>query len=264
MGVSDPLGLFDSGVGGLSVLRAIQRELPHENLIYFADQKYCPYGPRPQTEIRMLSQHVVEFLLARDCKAVVVACNTASAAALEYLRQTFPHIPFIGMEPAVKPAARNSTTRTIGVLATRGTFAGELFQRTREEHARDVKVLTVYPPDWVERVERGDIDSAETEASVRSVLQPLLEANADEIALGCTHYPFLIPLIEKIAGERVQLIDPSEAVARQTARVLNERGLLNPQTREGTRAWYTSGDTASFSRVLGKLIGETGPVHAAE
>ena len=257
-----PLGLFDSGVGGLSVLRAVQRELPHENLIYFADQKYCPYGQRTADEIRALSQRVSEFLLAQGCKAIVVACNTASAAALEYLRQTFPAIPFVGMEPAVKPAAQNSHTRTVGVLATQGTFQGELFQRTRATYANGVEVLTVYPTDWVERVERGDIDSPETEASVRGIVQTFLDANADEIALGCTHYPFLAPLIRKIAGDRVTLLDPSEAVARQTARVLNERGLLNPQTGVGRRVFYTSGEVDAFAPVLEKLVGESGEVHA--
>jgi glutamate racemase len=258
-----PIGVFDSGVGGLSVLRVLQRELPHEDWVYFADQKYCPYGPRPAEEIRMLSRHIVEFLLAQNCQVIVVACNTASAAALEYLRQTWPRVPFIGMEPAVKPAARNSHTRTIGILATPGTLQGQLFQRTREQHASEVEVLTVHPPDWVARVERGETDSPETEASVRQVLQPLLQAHADELVLGCTHYPFLAPLIQKIAGEQVNVIDPSEAVARQTVRVLREHGLLNPQTRMGTRVYYTSGKVAAFERVLKKLLGETEEVRAS-
>jgi glutamate racemase len=262
-GARAPLGLFDSGVGGLSVLRAVTRELPHEDLIYFADQKFCPYGPRPAEVIRALSQRVVEFLLTQDCKAIVVACNTASAAALEPLRQTFPHVPFIGMEPAVKPAARHSKSGVIGVLATEGTFRGELFQRTRAHYAGDVRVLIEYPKDWVARVERGDVDSTETESSVRRVIQPMLDAGVDEIALGCTHYPFLAPIIEKIAGAQVVLIDPSDAVARQTARVLSERGLLNRQAREGRNIFYTSGNTNEFARVLEKLLGEQGNVYEA-
>ncbi len=253
---ASPIGLFDSGVGGLSVLRAVRRELPHEDLIYCADQKFCPYGPRPPAEIRTLSRRVVEFLLERGSKAVVVACNTASAAALDYLRQTFREIPFVGMEPAIKPAAQNSSTRKIGVLATAGTLQGELFQRTRAAYAGEVQVLVQYPADWVERVERGDVDSPETEASVRQALQPMLEAGADEIALGCTHYPFLTPLIEKIAGRRVSILDPSDAVARQAARVLRERGLLNSHPGEGRCTYYTSGDPSAFSRVLEKLLGE--------
>lgn len=253
-----PLGLFDSGVGGLSVLRAITGELAHENLIYFADQKYCPYGPRPAEETRALSRRVVEFLLNRDCKAIVVACNTASAAALEYLRESFPAVPFVGMEPAVKPAAAQSRTRKIGVLATDGTLRGDLFNRTREVHAHNVEVLIAYPTDWVARVERGDIDSPETRASVRLVIQPLLDAGVDEIALGCTHYPFLVPLIKEIADSNVTIIDPSGAVARQTAKVLKESDLLNPQTHARGIEYYTSGEPEAFFSVLEKLIGADG------
>jgi glutamate racemase len=252
---TSPLGLFDSGVGGLSVLRAVRRELPHEDLIYFADQKFCPYGPRPAAEIRSLSRRVVEFLLAQGCKAIVVACNTASAAALDDLRQAFPEIPFVGMEPAVKPAALNSHTRKIGVLATAGTLQGDLFRRTRAAHAGGVEVIVQYPADWVERVERGEVDSPETEASVRAVVMPMLDAGVDEIALGCTHYPFLTPVIEKIAGAQVSIVDPSDAVARQTARVLRERELLNRQGRKGRQVFYTSGDPQAFARVFEKLLG---------
>jgi glutamate racemase len=259
-----PIGLFDSGVGGLSVLRAVRRESPHEDLIYFADQKFCPYGPRPPAEIRALSRLVVKFLLAQDCKAIVVACNTASAAALDDLRRGFPEIPFVGMEPAIKPAALNSHTRKIGVLATAGTLQGELFQRTRAEHAGGVDVIVQYPADWVERVERGEVDSPETEVSVRRVVGPLLEAGVDEIALGCTHYPFLAPVIEKIVGTRVAIVDPSDAVARQTVRVLRERGLLNPEERPGRQVFYTSGDAEAFARVFEKLLGEAGDVRAIQ
>ena len=243
-------------------MAAVRRELPHEDLIYFADQKFCPYGPRPAPEIRALSRRVVEFLLARDCKAIVVACNTASAAALDDLRQTFPERPIIGMEPAVKPAALNSHARKIGVLATAGTLQGDLFQRTRAAYAGGVEVLVQYPADWVERVERGEVDSPETEASVRQALEPMLEAGVDKIALGCTHYPFLTPVIERIAGTQVTILDPSEAVARQTARVLRERDSLNPQERPGRQVFYTSGDPEAFSQVFEKLLGEKGDVRA--
>jgi glutamate racemase len=259
---SSPIGLFDSGVGGLSVLRAVRQELPHEDLLYFADQKFCPYGPRPAAEIRALSRRVAEFLLSQNCKAIVVACNTASAAALDDLRRDFPEIPIVGMEPAVKPAALNSQTRKIAVLATSATLQGDLFQRTRAAHASGVEVLVQYPTDWVERVEHGEVDSPETEASVRQVVEPLLESGVDEIALGCTHYPFLTPLIEKIAGTRITILDPSDAVARQTARVLRERDLLNPQEDQGRQVFYTSGDPLAFSQVLQKLLGEEGDVRA--
>ena len=261
---SSPIGLFDSGVGGLSVLLAVRRELPHEDLIYFADQKYCPYGPRPADEIRELSRRIVRFLLTEGCKAVIVACNTASAAALKDLRATWPEIPFIGMEPAVKPAAGSTRTGKVGVFATKGTLEGELFQQTRDRHAREVEVLIAYPPDWVERVERGDIDSPETEESVRRSLQPFLDAGVDEIALGCTHYPFLTPLIRQVSGDGVQVLDPSQAVARQTARVLAERRLLHPQHLEGTRRYFTSGNAAAFALLLARLVGERASASHAE
>lgn len=240
------------------MLRAVRRELPREDLVYFADQKFCPYGQRPAEEIRALSRRVVDFLLARDCKAVVVACNTASAAALDDLRRSFPDTPFIGMEPAVKPAALNSHTRKIGVLATARTLQGDLFQRTRAAHAGGVEVVVEYPVDWVERVERGDVDSPETIESVRRVIEPMIDAGVDEIALGCTHYPFLTTAIEKIAGRRVTILDPSDAVARQTARVLGEKGLSNHADRTGRQVFYTSGDPQAFSRVFEKLLGEKG------
>jgi glutamate racemase len=246
------IGLFDSGVGGLSVLSALTRVLPNTDLVYFADQKYCPYGARDPQEIRARSQRIVEFLLAQNCRVIVVACNTASAAALYHLRATFPDIPFIGMEPAVKPAAYATHSRQVAVLATKGTLEGELFAHTRDAHAREVQVHTVYPEDWVERVERGEIDSPETEAKVRRVIEPLLEAGVDEIALGCTHYPFLSPLIEKIAQGRVTILDPSDAVAKQTANIIASQNLA--VSKQGTSLFYTSGEPKEFARVLHKLI----------
>lgn len=251
------IGLFDSGVGGLSVLRAVARALPHHNLVYFADQKYCPYGPRDPAEIRALSERISRFLIARGCAVVVVACNTASAAALYALRSTFPQTVFVGMEPALKPAASTSRSRQVAVLATRGTFAGELFTHTRDEYAQDVEVLTVYPHDWVERVERGDIDSAETFASVRQVIEPLLERDVDAIALGCTHYPFLAPVISRIAPGRATVIDPSNAVARQTARHVHSLAL--PVTAAPVPDFYTSGDPVEFTRVLRLLLNIPAP-----
>lgn len=244
--------MFDSGVGGLSVLRAVARELPQHDLVYFADQKYCPYGPRPLDEIRALSARITKFLVAQNCRVIVVACNTASAAALYFLREKFPDITFVGMEPAVKPAASATRSGKIAVLATRGTLDGELFSHTRDEFARDVQVLTVYPTDWVERVERGEIDSAETFASVRAVIEPLLDAGVDEIALGCTHYPFLAPLLEIIAQGRATILDPSNAVARQTARIVKEVDV--EITDAPTHSFYTSSDANEFARVLQKLL----------
>lgn len=251
------IGLFDSGVGGLSVLRSVARQLPEYNLVYFADQKYCPYGPRPAQEIQALSERITQFLITHTARIVVVACNTASAAALYYLRERFPQTIIVGMEPAVKPAAGATRTGKVAVLATQGTFAGELFANTRSAFAQDVEVLTVYPHDWVERVERGEIDTLETYASVRAVIEPLLDAGVDEIALGCTHYPFLAPLIEQVAQGRATILDPSEAVARQTRRHVTEIAL--PPSRMPDKRYYTTGDAVEFARVLGILLDTPAP-----
>lgn len=248
------IGLFDSGVGGLSIFRAVARELPAYDLVYFADQKYCPYGSRPAPEIRALSKRIVEFLIQAECRIIVVACNTASAAALYDLRETFPHINFVGMEPAVKPAALATRTGKVAVLATRGTLDGELFARTRDGHARGVQVLTVYPDDWVERVERGDIGSPETEASVRRVVEPLLEQGVDMLVLGCTHYPFLAPLIKKIAQQNAFIVDPSDAVALRTAAIVFEQQIRQAQDRRGAFAFYTSGNARAFEHLTRQLI----------
>ncbi len=247
------IGLYDSGVGGLSVLRAVTNELPAHDVIYFADQKYCPYGPRPPQEIRALSARIAKFLIEQNCRVIVVACNTASAAALYFLRESFPDIFFVGMEPAVKPAASATRSGKIAVLATQGTLDGELFANTRDEFAREVQVQTGYPPDWVERVERGEIASDETYESVRRVIEPLLDAGVDEIALGCTHYPFLIPVIEKITQGRATILDPSNAVARQTARVVQEH--MPQKSNSPTQTFYTSGNAQEFARVLNRLTG---------
>jgi glutamate racemase len=232
----------------------VQRLVPQYPLVYFADQKYCPYGPRPAQEIRALSERITRFLKAQGCQVIVVACNTASAAALYSLRDTFPHVPIIGMEPAVKPAASATKSGKIAILATEGTFAGDLFNNTRSEYAQELEVVTVYPKDWVARVERGEIDSEATFASVRQVVEPLIEQQVDEIALGCTHYPFLTPLIERITRGQATILDPSDAVARQTARIIEKSKLL-PDNR--TDVYYTSGDPGAFAEVLNKLLGTT-------
>jgi glutamate racemase len=226
-------------------------------LIYYADQKYCPYGRRPPEEIRALSGRIVEFLAGQGCDVVVVACNTASAAALYFLRAAFPDITFVGMEPAVKPAASATRSGKIAVLATQGTLEGELFGRTRDEFAGAIQVITVYPDDWVGRVERGEIDTPETQASVRNIVERLLDAGVDEIALGCTHYPFLIPLLEDLTRGRATILDPSFAVAEQTARVVNARARSADSAPAPT--FVTSGDPAAFERVLVKLLGVTHP-----
>ena len=263
MNAKRPIGVFDSGVGGLSVWREIARQLPGEDTIYFADQIHIPYGPRPLAQIREFSEAITRFLLARECKAIVVACNTASAAALRHLRETFPRVPFVGMEPAVKPAAEATHTRVVGVLATPATFQGALFASVVERFANGVQLINQVCPGLVERVEAGALDAPDTEAMLRGFLQPLLDASADTIVLACTHYPFVIESIRRIAGPGVNVIDPAPAIARQTGRVLVERGLRAPEPRIGRRVFYTSGDDDAFRGVMDRLVNAGGQIELA-
>lgn len=246
-----PIGLFDSGVGGLTVWREVVRQLPGWDTLYLADNAHCPYGPRPVDEIQALSQEITHFLLARGARCIVVACNTASAAALRQLRARFPGVPFVGMVPAVKPAAALTRSGTVGVLATPTTLDGQLFSEVVERFAAGVRVLNQQCPGLVERIEGGDLDGPETEALVRRCLQPLLDEGADVIALGCTHYPFLASLIQRLVGPEVRLLDPSEAVARQVCRVLDEQA----SGGSGRQAFYCTGEPTSLRRAVERLLG---------
>jgi len=262
------LGLFDSGVGGLSVLRAVRAQLPRADLLYFGDNSHIPYGPRPLAEVREFSEAITRFLLAHGAQVIVVACNTASAAALKYLRQTFLAIPFVGMEPAVKPAAEQTQTRVVGVLATPATFQGELFNSVVERFAQGVTVLPQVCPGLVQQIEAGELDSPETEAMLRGWVEPMLTQNIDALVLGCTHYPFVIPLLERICGPGVRVIDPAPAVARQVARMLNglgeEAGSARAQGRGGAGGgiYFTSGEPEDFRRALKQLGIEESEVRA--
>ncbi|MDB5969000.1 MAG: glutamate racemase [Hydrocarboniphaga sp.] len=246
-----PIGVFDSGVGGLSVLREIRRTIPAERLIYFADSGHCPYGGKPQAEIQARSMVITENLLASGAKLIVVACNTATIAAVEHLRATYP-VPFIGMEPAVKPAVAATRSGVIGVLATGAALGGQKFHHLMRQHAREVRMITQPCPGLVEHVERGDIDSAELRALLRGYVQPLLDAGADVLVLGCTHYPFLRAVIADIAGPQVQLLDTGAAVARQTQRVLEREGLL-AEVGGGGVEWRSSGDLTAVQAVIDLL-----------
>jgi glutamate racemase len=250
-----PVGVFDSGVGGLSVLGELVRQLPHEDFLYLADSAHCPYGPRSAEEIRQLSQAISRFLIDQGAKAIVVACNTASAAALTSLRAAFD-VPFVGMVPAVKPAAALTASRRVGVLATRATVNGTLFNDVVERFAAGVEVLNQVADGLVERVEAGDVDEPATEALLHRYLDPMLTAGIDTLVLGCTHYPFLIPTIRRIAGPTLVILDPSSAVARQAGRVLAEHGLLAERDRSGQVSYFTTDDPAAFMRVLQQLAGE--------
>lgn len=263
MGDTRPIGVFDSGVGGLSVWREIARQLPHEDTIYFADQIHIPYGPRSLEQIRGFSEAITRFLLDRGCKAIVVACNTASAAALQYLRATFPQVPFVGMEPAVKPAAETTQTGVVGVLATPATFQGALFASVVERFANGVRLINQICPGLVEQVESGKLDTPDTDAMLRGFLGPIVEGNADTIVLACTHYPFVVESIRRIVGPGINVIDPSPAIARQTGRLIDERQASAPKTRVGRHTFYTSGEREAFRAALERLLRSVSDVRVA-
>jgi glutamate racemase len=258
-----PIGVFDSGVGGLSILRQLRILLPGEDVLFFADQGHVPYGPRPLDEVRRFSIGIARFLIGQGAKLIVVACNTASAAALQALRSAFPLVPFVGMEPAVKPAAEQTRTRTVGVLATPATFQGELFASVVERFAQGVRVFPQTLPGLVERIEAGDLDGPETQRIVQAGVRPLVAQGADTLVLACTHYPFVIPAITEAAGPSVQVIDPSPAIARQAARLLEERRLRATPGSQGEVTFLTGGDPARLREMALRLIGEAGSARKA-
>ncbi len=221
-----PIGVYDSGFGGLTVWREVRRMLPRESLIYLGDGKNCPYGSRPREEIRALADAAVGALVAEGCKIVVVACNTATAAAIGFLRAKYAPVPLVGMEPAVKPACLATRSGVVGVLATERSLDGELFRRTAARYGRDVEVLTAPGRGFVELVESSREETPEAEACVRRAVEGMLEQGADQIVLGCTHYPFLLPVLKKVVeGRGVEIVDPSPAVARRVAQLLDEHDL---------------------------------------
>jgi glutamate racemase len=250
------IGVLDSGVGGLSVLRALRRELPYEALVYVADQAHLPYGPRPLEELRAFVRAITEFLLAQDAKLIVVACNAASAASLLYLRATFPQVPFVGMEPAIKPAAEATRTGKIAVLTTAATAGGPLYARVMDRFATGVDVRTIVCPELVLAVERNAADLENLRPLLEDRLAPALADGVDQIVLGCTHFPFAASAIAAFAGSGVTLIDPSPAVARQARRVLEQRVLLNRHTVPVQPRYYTTGDSARFAAVATALLNE--------
>lgn len=254
------IGVFDSGVGGLSVLRAIRQQMPSQPFIYFADQVHVPYGPRSLEEVRAFSEAITRFLLAQGAQLIVVACNAASAAALHYLRGWFPGTPFVGMEPAVKPAAETTLSGVVGVLATPATFQGRLYASVVERFAGGVKILQDTCPGLVAEIERGNLSGPETRAILEGALGPMLAQGIDTVVMGCTHYPFVIPLITEITGPGVRVIDPAPAVARQTGRLLAQHGWLaddgHPAPPAAQARYLTSGDPLKFATLLEQLLGE--------
>jgi len=258
-----PIGVFDSGVGGLSVLRAIRAQMPEEWVIYFGDQGHVPYGPRSMEQIQNFSEAITRFLLGQGAKIIVVACNTASAAALKYLREKFSDVQFVGMEPAVKPAAEHTQTGKVGVLATPATFQGALYASVVERFGNGVELLQSTCPGLVQEIEQGNLDGDETHKILEDALLPMLENNIDTVVLGCTHYPFVIPLIERIVGDNVRVIDPAPAVAKQAGRLLEAGGIRNKSESRGDVRFYTSDDPEIFKSMLPMLLEEDGEVQRA-
>ncbi len=251
---SSPIGVFDSGIGGLSVWKELRLQMPGESIIYVADSGYAPYGTRTRKYIRERSGFITGFLLEQGCKLIVVACNTATGAAISMLRKKFS-VPFIGVEPAVKPAARNSRSGHIGVLATEQTFNGEHFLRTTGLWSGSVRVHVQAGNGLVELIESGRTESKETRDLLKQYLDPMIASGVDQLVLGCTHYPFLIPLIRQMVPEWVTIIDPAPAVARQARKVLAESGLLNPGERAPEYRFLTTGNPDRLTAMVNQVAG---------
>ncbi len=251
-----PVGVFDSGVGGLSILAEIHRQAPGEPIVYVADQAWAPYGERSLDEVRARSFAVVDHLLDREAKAIVVACNTASAAALHALREAFPAVPFVGMEPAVKPAAEQSDRGAVGVLATKATFQGELYASVVDRHANGVRVVQRAGSGLVEMIESGQLAGAELDGLLRGHLTPMLDEGIDTLVLGCTHYPFIADAIRGVLGDHVRLVDPAPAVARQVVRVLEHNGSAAARMPErGSTVYLTTDDPDRLETQVFRLLG---------
>lgn len=235
----NPIGIFDSGVGGTSIWKEIQKLLPNENIIYLADSKNAPYGEKSAAQILRLSVKNTEYLLAKGCKLIVVACNTATTNAIDELRKKY-QVPFIGIEPAIKPAALQSRSKTVGILATKGTLSSRLFHGTAEMHAKGIKVIEREGVGLVPLIEQGTIASKEIRNLLRTYLRPMLDEGIDYLVLGCTHYPYLIPILNELLPVHVQIIDSGEAVARQTKAILEKSDLINPSANLGRHRFYTN------------------------
>ena len=252
------IGMFDSGLGGLSVLRAIRAHLPHADLLYVADSGYAPYGEKSDEFIGERSEHISRFLMSQGAELIVVACNTATAAAVHHLRRRWPAMPVVGVEPGVKPAVAQSHTQRVGVLATPFTLQSQKFRTLLERHGGQAHIVLQPCPGLAREIEQGRLDSPELRALVAGFSQPLIDAGVDTAVLGCTHYPFVAPLFQQALGDGVHIIDTAEAVARQTARLVQELPASHP-AREGhsdgsTRLW-SSGDPALLTQVAQAWLG---------
>jgi glutamate racemase len=251
--LKNAIGIFDSGVGGLSILREIRVQIPNVPIIYFGDQYHVPYGPRELGEVYALSEVITQFLLKQGARIIVVACNTASAAALYQLREKFPNIPFVGMEPAVKPAAEKTHTGNVGVLATPATFQGKLYNSVVERFAKNVKIYKNTCFGLVQEIEKGNFRGVETRKILEDAIFPMLEHDIDTVVLGCTHYPFVIPLIEEIVGPDIIVIDPAQAIARQTSKILSQFYGSLDNSKDNRTVLLTSGQIQNFQNFVNYL-----------
>jgi len=245
---NNPIGVFDSGVGGISIWKEIHQLLPHESTIYLADSINAPYGQKSKQDIINLCVKNTELLLEKGCKIIVVACNTATTNGIKYLRKTYD-IPFIGIEPAIKPAALNSKTKAIGVLATKGTLTSELFNNTTELYSENIKIIEQVGVGLVELIESGKIDSDEMNHLLTKYLTPMIKENIDYLVLGCSHYPFLIPKIKKILPEKISIIDSGKAVAKQVQSILNKRDVLS-SNNSPINEFYTNNSSQVIRAIL--------------
>lgn len=244
-----PIGIFDSGVGGISIWQEIHTLLPHEDTIYLADSKNAPYGPKGREQIIELSIKNTEYLLNKNCKVIVVACNTATTNAIKILRQKFD-VPFIGIEPAIKPAALQTQTKAIGILATKGTLSSELFHKTTNLYNTNIKVIERVGEGIVPLIEKGEINSPEMKELLELYINPMLEENIDYLVLGCTHYPYLIPLLHDILPKHVKVIDSGAAVAKQTKAILKENSLLHISSTPSECKFYSNADNVAVIQLI--------------
>ena len=245
---NNPIGLFDSGIGGTSIWKEIHQLLPNENTIYLADSKNAPYGQKTKEEIIHLSCKNTEFLLEQNCKLIVVACNTATTNAIKELRTKYK-VPFIGIEPAIKPAALHSKTQKIGILATKGTLNSELFYKNVEQF-QDIQILEQIGYGLVELIENGQINSKEMKELLQKYLSPMVQSNIDYLVLGCSHYPYLIPQIKKILPQNITIIDSGEAVAKQTKKILQETVGFRENSSPSNSIFYTNTNPVVLSEIL--------------
>ena len=226
-----PIGIFDSGIGGSSIWKEVIKLVPNEDTIYLADSKNAPYGEKSPDEIISLCIKNTEILISKGCKLIIVACNTATTNAIDYLRKNYS-IPFIGIEPAIKPAALYSKTGAIGILATKGTLTSKLFEKTTSEYTKNITTIEQDGEGLVPLIEDGKLNSPELNELLNTYLKPMLKFNIDHLVLGCTHYPYLIPQIKKIVGKNVVIIDSGEAVAKQTKAILEKHKLLSTSSEK--------------------------------